>query len=388
MKIYPEYKLGSLAQNPKRLVEALVDNLGGSGMDALRFDRITVGSGGAITYTRSDDESAAETELIAVPFLQFKIRRMWLDKGTLNTPPDCYSPDGLIGVGDPGTKLQAEGKGCIECPYSRPGSGGTQWSRWCKEQRLVPILLSGENIPVLLQVPPTSLNEIDALFRRFLTRDETARYTVVKFTLESKQVGGRAVSIIKTKVLGRVSEDCDKSLDSIRGELQKARQSIVAPAQLEPASDVAGTLKGGTSSANEALAKLEAGTDPGIEVETITVEPETAKAAPRRGRPAKKAAPKASEPEVEQPAVDEPEAPATITMTDANGNIITVTPDQLAALQAAATAKTKAQAATKKARETVQKNLGDETSANNGETGDEDDPLAGVPEGQVVDLDF
>jgi len=66
-----------------------------------------------------------------------------------NEPPDCSSQDGKTGDGTPGGD-------CKTCPFSQWGSGGNG-GQACAQRMHVVFLMDGEELPHLLNLPPSSL---------------------------------------------------------------------------------------------------------------------------------------------------------------------------------------------------------------------------------------
>ena len=82
-------------------------------------------------------------------------RAMWagtMDEGG-SAPPICSSPDGIKGTGKPGGD-------CLACPYnawdSAPGGGG----KACKEKRMLYILRKDSILPLVVQAPSTSIQNV------------------------------------------------------------------------------------------------------------------------------------------------------------------------------------------------------------------------------------
>lgn len=93
-------------------------------------------------------------------------------------PPHCFSPDGKTGVGfrdvdairDADGDIDALGydataQACADCAWSKYGSalGGTGKGQACKQKVRLIVFSSDQLLPMVLQVPPTSLKAL----RRF-----------------------------------------------------------------------------------------------------------------------------------------------------------------------------------------------------------------------------
>lgn len=128
----------------------------GGGLPVLDLPRIRVASGGATNFrveTATGEESPQKIEGVLVSYRTARV--YWKAKAVGKKPPDCSSIDGFIGVGDPGGE-------CAKCPFARFGSalkpdGSKSTGQACKEIRQALFLMSGEMLPHLLMIPPTSL---------------------------------------------------------------------------------------------------------------------------------------------------------------------------------------------------------------------------------------
>jgi hypothetical protein len=137
------------------------ENLGGQ-LDTLNLMRIKVPTGAApslVVETANGEEMRTHQDVILLA--SRKTRRYFVKAfGTgPKKPPQCVSTDGFRGVGDPGGV-------CRQCPYARFGSavrsdGSPGPGQACKAVIQVLVLLPGEILPHLLQVPPTSLKTWD-----------------------------------------------------------------------------------------------------------------------------------------------------------------------------------------------------------------------------------
>ena len=147
----------------------------------LTFERVRVPSGGGIIFEiEGDDPDNPETtrELVGVIVDHHAVRTYWSNQYSgEKTPPDCYSNNGHIGIGDPGGD-------CASCPLNQFGSGPNGRGKACKSQRVIYILRDGEPFPIQLTLPPTSLKNFNTYFNK-LTRKGRKTYGVVtKITLK------------------------------------------------------------------------------------------------------------------------------------------------------------------------------------------------------------
>ena len=92
-------------------------------------------------------------------------------------PPACSSMDGKLGIGCPGGA-------CANCPLNKYGSADDGKGKKCKNLRRIYILRSGEILPLLVTLPPTSIrNFSDYISKRIVTKGMKACDVVTKMTL-------------------------------------------------------------------------------------------------------------------------------------------------------------------------------------------------------------
>jgi hypothetical protein len=82
-----------------------------------------------------------------------------LDDSGGGTPPDCASRDGKHGVGEPGGL-------CANCPLNQFGSDKRERGKACKEMKLIFLLKPDSLLPIVVVLPPTSLQP----FKKYLMR--------------------------------------------------------------------------------------------------------------------------------------------------------------------------------------------------------------------------
>ncbi len=120
-----------------------------------------------------------------------------------NKPPICSSMDGVTGIVN-GT---GECKDCSSCKYNMFGSDGGS-GKACKNMRRIYLACEGVPVPVMLTLPPTSLE----LWKYYATMDVASigfslNEIVTSFELEKvKSNSGKNYSIIVLKIVGSVDK--------------------------------------------------------------------------------------------------------------------------------------------------------------------------------------
>lgn len=150
---YQALAINDLGLSPADVIAA---NYGDEGITERNLTRIPVPAGGGLAWTiqtASGEPDIAKT-ISGIVLHSRTIRQYWVDDydGERN-PPDCYSEDGTIGIGDPGGR-------CKTCPmnqFPERGDSSKRRGKACKERRLLFILRPDAALPDMVSVPPGSL---------------------------------------------------------------------------------------------------------------------------------------------------------------------------------------------------------------------------------------
>jgi hypothetical protein len=136
------------------IMSIMQENLGADGVHLGDLDKITVPAGGGTTFevpTLEGDTTPAKS-LTGIILLMSDARAYWsssIEAGT--AAPDCYSNDGVLGVGTPGGD-------CRICPLGQWGSdsSGSGKGKACKEKKLLYLLPEQSALPLVVSIPRTS----------------------------------------------------------------------------------------------------------------------------------------------------------------------------------------------------------------------------------------
>lgn len=181
----------------------------------LKFERLKVPSGGGIIWEVPDEDGEVDTikELLGVIIDHHPVNAYWSTEFTgENNPPDCSALDGMRGEGNPGGM-------CATCPNNQFGTdprGGK--GKACKNLHRVYIVREGEIFPLLLAVPPTSLDNFRTYVRRLTSKMRRVTSVLTKFTLvKDKNDGG----IVFSKIVFSRAGDLDKETAKKMAEFAK-----------------------------------------------------------------------------------------------------------------------------------------------------------------------
>lgn len=210
---------------PQVLLEAMAENIGNQGLTAFDLDRVTIPAGGGKSWTvptLEGEESAKTLEGVIVGWREPRAYwRLSLDESGGNTPPDCSSDDGVVGVGDPGGQ-------CAKCQFAQFGSKEGSDGQACKQMRLLFIVRPSDMLPLALFLPPTSLKACKQYFLRLASQGIPYYGVITKLALESdKNAGGVAYSKAVPTMAGQLApEDIEKVKaysQAIKGSLDRVR---------------------------------------------------------------------------------------------------------------------------------------------------------------------
>jgi hypothetical protein len=197
-------------------------------MDGLNvnFDLVKFPSGGALVFEVPGEDAEnpdSVKEIVGVIVDHHPVNAYWVEKFTgQNNHPDCASLDGKIGEGNPGGN-------CKACPLNKWGSdteGGK--GKACKNIRRVYMLQEGKIFPLLLRIPPTSLqNFSDYISKRILQKGYRSFDVITKVTLKKAQSsGGIAYSQAMFSIAGLLDDEAKASMAKFSEELKTTTRSL------------------------------------------------------------------------------------------------------------------------------------------------------------------
>ena len=167
------------------LRDAFLENMAGETFTIRDIDRVKVPGEGAVHWQIPSSKGPKLVEKMEVILLDvLRPRARWSkpfnEVGAV--PPDCYSLDGETGYGNPGGK-------CFTCEYDQYGSTTKEGSnaKGCPEQRVIFALRPDRLMPMILQLPPTSIANVKE-YRTRLMNDGIKQSSVkTQVTLEKVQ---------------------------------------------------------------------------------------------------------------------------------------------------------------------------------------------------------
>lgn len=203
-----KFELVPLTEDIGEIISEELDGLG-----TIPFDTIKIPSGGGLSFElpgETEDNPVAATEVVGIIIDHHAVNAYWESEyDGSNNQPNCSSFDGKSGLDTDSGELRT----CESCPFNQFGSdtkGGK--GKACKNMHRIYILVSGQPLPMLLTLPPTSLKAWkNYLAKKVVVRGKRPWMVLTKITLKKeKNEGGIAYSqAVFTKVADLTPAECE-----------------------------------------------------------------------------------------------------------------------------------------------------------------------------------
>lgn len=182
---YDATKFAVLSPDSEEMLQNIKTNIGGESIQMSQLERLKIPAAGATTWEVPDMMGAISTKnLKGIVIFHQGTRIFWRDAYTgARKRPDCWSPDAITGIGDPGGD-------CNSCPFAEWGSARNGRGQACSLKRNVFILREEEMLPLVLTLPPTSLREFNSLMMRLASRGVPYYGVVIDFSLKKVERDG------------------------------------------------------------------------------------------------------------------------------------------------------------------------------------------------------
>ncbi len=191
------------------------------GLDGFRFDEVKIPSGGSLAFELpSDDPDNPETATSITGIIAYhhSANARWEGNYTGDADsnaPVCISYDGVLGFNN-GTCTE-----CKECPFNQFGSDESGVGKACKNMKRVYILRSGELLPLVLVLPPTSIRPFREYLGRLVKRGKKPSGVITKITLKKeKSQSGIIYSRVALEKVAELSPDEQAAVAGIRKDLE------------------------------------------------------------------------------------------------------------------------------------------------------------------------
>lgn len=201
----------------------------------LSFPRVKIPGGGSLQFEipSDDPENPDYTKYIEGVILYNHDTCAYWPEGSEyddNVTPLCSSVDGKKGYGAPGGV-------CATCALNQYGSVEKGKGKACKNMRNLYILRSGEFMPMLLSLPPTSLKPYsDFITTAFAARRRPIYAGVVQIGLKRVDNGSNTYSVATFRLVQRFEGEellqIKQYADGFREQIKSLNQQRAVEAEL------------------------------------------------------------------------------------------------------------------------------------------------------------
>lgn len=194
-------------------IEVVKSNLPMLAMSPWEMDRAKVPAGGGSMWEIPDlDEGTKAVKSLEGIILHWlQPRSYWklgLDEGDGATPPDCWSPNGIEGIGEPGGD-------CVVCPMNKWGSATKGAGKACGEKRLLFLLQPAMYLPLMIQVPTMSIKPLNQYLMRLASTGTMYHNVVTGLSLQKDQQRGGSLTYSKI-VFKKVRSLTDTEIQAVK----------------------------------------------------------------------------------------------------------------------------------------------------------------------------
>ncbi|MGN1127070.1 MAG: hypothetical protein ACI4RI_06485 [Ruminococcus sp.] len=158
------------------------------GLGTIPFDRVKWPTGGNTTFEVPDEEDDSQyittDKITGVIAYHHPMNSRW--EGNYNgnnEPPVCYAMDGKKGI----NTQTGEIIDCATCPYNQFESNGSTSGKACKNIHRLYIIQNDNPVPLLVALPPTSLNSFrNYLGKKLLIRGKKSADVITEISLKKE----------------------------------------------------------------------------------------------------------------------------------------------------------------------------------------------------------
>lgn len=190
----------------------------------ISFDKVRIPSGGGTMWEvagDNPDEPEHMKEILGVIVDHYPVNAYFENEYTGEiAPPTCSSMDGKFGIGEPGGS-------CVNCPLNKYGSADDGKGKKCKNLRRVYLLRSGEILPILITLPPTSIrNFSDYVSKRIVIKGMKTCDVITKLTLTvEKSNSGIKYSKVQFAIDRKLNEEERATMRNFSDSVKRTTRS-------------------------------------------------------------------------------------------------------------------------------------------------------------------
>jgi len=216
-----EYAIAAAGADVGAMLER---NLGGEKLSVFDLRRVKVPVGGSMTWIVPGlHGEEAMKEIVGVIVFHKNTRAYWkerIEDSSGSRPPDCWSDDGLHGVGVMANEIE-DGL-CEKCPLGNFGGA-------CSPSRQIFIMQKDDRLPLLIIVPRGSLKTAKAYIARLINMGINYENCVTRIGLKKeKSVDGFDYAQMTFDTVDVMTPDTAKTFSAIRDSLEPKLKRVGA----------------------------------------------------------------------------------------------------------------------------------------------------------------
>lgn len=172
--------------------------------------KIAAGGGKSFEIITGDEDSDTSVSKIVGVVIHSHQCNARFDESAQGEPPICSSQDGKYGIdAETGDVIQ-----CENCPYNKYGSASKGRGKACKNMIRLYIMIEGSPIPLVLTLPPTSIEGwqnyrlVSLPPKRLKPVDVLTEFTLSPQTSKS----GNKYSVVKPKLVGKLDANTSEMM--------------------------------------------------------------------------------------------------------------------------------------------------------------------------------
>ncbi len=227
------YKVFDESIDMDRVLKVYEQNLQGEAIGERDLPKVTIPAQGMTIFNVPGPDGDEHHETITGILVKFtKPQAYWEKELDLNNvvPPNCSSPDGIIGYGDPGGE-------CLKCAFNQFGSDKREGSnaKACKEKRMLFILRPDSILPTVIQGATASIGPVKDYLMEISNDGFFHHEVYTEVSLEKVGAGPTAYGRLKLRNVGRVQQDIIPKLEAYKNGVEKILE--VTPQEVLPDAD-------------------------------------------------------------------------------------------------------------------------------------------------------